>query len=163
VELISIARHALPGEITVIAPGGIRAPFDKLIPAFERATSYKVKVTFGSGGGTKQQVIRGEAFDVPIVQAPYDAVLASQHVDPGTATPLASVAVAVAVRNGEATPDVSTPDAVRRLLLAAKAVSYPNAAMGAAAGVSFDDTLQRLGIAQQMTPKLRLASRTIRQ
>jgi ABC-type molybdate transport system substrate-binding protein len=65
-------------EVTLIAPGGARAVIQRLIPEFERQTGYKVKATFGSGLGTKQQVARGEAFDVSIVQPPYPEVLASE-------------------------------------------------------------------------------------
>ncbi|MGZ5152763.1 MAG: molybdate ABC transporter substrate-binding protein [Burkholderiales bacterium] len=53
-----------------------------------------------------------------------------------------------------AKPDIATPDAVRKMLLAAKAVSYPDGARGAAAGVSFEETLKKLGIADQMQSKL---------
>jgi molybdate transport system substrate-binding protein len=116
-----------------------------------------VKATFGSGLGTKQQVARGEPFDVPIVQPPYPEVLASGHVVATSATPLATVAVGVAVRKGARKPDISTPDAVKRMLLAAKFVSYPNPSGGAAAGVSFDETLKALGIAGQMKPNIKLA------
>ena len=144
-------------EITLIAPGGIRAAIEQLIPGFERKTGRKVKATFGSGGGTKQQVLRGEPFDVPVVQPPYPDVLASGNVVANSATPLASVAVGVAVRKGAAKPDISTPDAVKRMLLAAESVAYPNPAGGAAAGVSFDETLRKLGIAGQMEPKLKRA------
>jgi molybdate transport system substrate-binding protein len=63
-------------EITLIAPGGIRAAIDQMIPDFERRTGHKVKATYGSGGGTKAQVIRGEPFDVPVVQLPLEPVLA---------------------------------------------------------------------------------------
>lgn len=144
-------------EITLIAPGGIRAAIEQLIPGFERQSGYKVKATFGSGLGTKRQVTRGEAFDVPIVQPPYPEVLASGNVVAGTAIPLAHVTVGVAVRKGAPKPDISTPDAVKRMLLAAKSVSYPDPARGAAAGVTFDGTLKKLGIAQQMEPKLKRA------
>jgi len=141
-------------EVTLIAPGGIRAAIEKMIPDFERKSGHKVKATFGSGGGTKQQVVRGDVFDVPIVQPPYPEVLASGHVVASTETPLATVAVAVAVRKGDRKPDISTPDAVKRMLLAAKSIAYPNSASGAAAGVSFDQTLKTLGIADQMQPKI---------
>jgi molybdate transport system substrate-binding protein len=144
-------------EVTLIAPGGIRAAVEQLIPGFERKTGHKVKATFGSGLGTKQQVARGEAFDVPIVQPPYPEVLASGHVVVDSATPLASVALGIAVRQGATKPDISTPEAVKRTLLVAKSVSYPNPAGGAAAGVSFDETLKKLGIADQMQPKLKRA------
>ena len=149
--------NARADEITLVAPGGIRAAIEQLIPAFEKKTGHKVNPTFGSGGGTKQQVARGEPFDVPIVQPPYPEVLASGNVVASTETPLAYVAVGVAVRTGAQKPDISTPDAVRRMLLAATSISYPDAGSGAAAGVSFNLTLEKLGIAEQMKPKIKLA------
>ena len=141
-------------EVTLIAPGGIRAPIQKMIPDFERKTGHTVKATFGSGNGTKQQVMKGEAFDVPIVQPPLAEVIATGHVIPETETPLATVAVALAVRKGAPKPDISTPDALKKTLLAAKSVAFPDGARGAAAGVSFDQTLKTLGIAEQMQAKI---------
>jgi molybdate transport system substrate-binding protein len=141
-------------EITLIAPGGIRDAIQRMIPDFERKTGHTVKATFGSGGGTKQRVISGEAFDVPVVQPPLPEVIASGNVVASTETPLATVAVGVAVRKGAARPDISTPEAVRKMLLAAKAISYPDGARGAAAGVSFDATLRKLGIFDEMQPKI---------
>jgi molybdate transport system substrate-binding protein len=143
--------------ITLIAPGGIRGAIEQLIPGFEAKTGHKVKATFGSGGGTRQQVARGEPFDVPIVQPPYQEVLASGNVVVKSATPLASVALGIAVRKGAPKPDISTPEAVKRMLLAANSVSYPDALRGAAAGVSFNETLKKLGIAVAMEPALKRA------
>ena len=154
VAMALLAQSVLADEITLIAPGGIRDAIQKMIPGFERKTGHTVKATFGSGGGTKQQVMRGEPFDVPIVQPPLAEVLATGHVIAGTETPLATVPVAVAVRKGAAKPDIATPDAVRKMLLGAKAVSYPDGTRGAAAGVSFEETLRKLGIAEQMQSRL---------
>jgi molybdate transport system substrate-binding protein len=144
-------------EITLIAPGGIRAALEELIVKFEQQSSHKVKATFGSGGGTKAQVMKGEPFDVPVVQPPLEPVLASGQVVPATETPLAHVAVGIAVRTGQPKPDISTADKVKKLLLDAKYISYPNPAAGAAAGASFEATLRKLGIAEQMRPKIKLA------
>ena len=146
------AVHA--DEITLIAPRGIEVAIQKMIPEFERRTGHSVKATFGPGGRTKQQVMQGEPFDVPIVQPPLAEVLATGHVVGASETPLATVPVAVAVRKGAPKPDIATPDAVRKMLLAAKSVSYPDGSRGAAAGVSFDETLRKLGIAEQMEGKL---------
>lgn len=144
-------------EVTLIAPGGARAAVEQLIPGFEKKTGIKVKATFGSGLGTRKQVMNGEAFDVPIVQPPYQDVLASGAVVAKSATPLATVAVGVAVKKGAPKPDISSPEAVKKMLLAAKTVSYPNPSGGAAAGVSFDDTLKKMGLAEQLEPKLKRA------
>lgn len=144
-------------DLTLIAPGGMRCPVDRLVPAFEQKTGLKVKATIGAGGATHQQVVNGEVFDVPIVQPPYADVLQSGHVAKDTETPLASVAILVVVRKGDPKPDISTADAVRRMLLAAKAISYPDGARGrgGAAGVSFDATQVKLGIYEQMKPKVK--------
>jgi molybdate transport system substrate-binding protein len=144
-------------EVTLVAPGGIKAAIEQLIPRFEKASGHKVKATFGSGLGTKRQVTNGESFDVPIVQPPFPEVLASGNVVKSSERFLASVAVGVAVRTGARKPDISTPEAFKRTLLAAASISYPDPAGGAAAGVSFTETLGKLGIAEQMKPKIKLA------
>jgi molybdate transport system substrate-binding protein len=74
------ASAASAAEVTLVAPGGIRAAIEQMIPAFEKKTGHKVKATFGSGNGTKAQVTKGDAFDVPIVQPPYPEVVASGNV-----------------------------------------------------------------------------------
>lgn len=148
--------------ITLIAPGGARAAIEQLIPAFEQETGFRVKATFGSGLGTKQQIARGDAgrgdvYDVAVIQPPYPEVLASGHVMQDTARNLASVAVGLAVRKGAARPSIGTAEALRTTLLVAKSLTWPDPAAGAAAGVSFEDTLRRLGIGDQVASKSRRA------
>ena len=157
VTATAIYGTASAAEITLIAPGGIRAAITEMIPAFEKKTGNAVKATFGSGNGTKQRVVKGDAFDVPVVQPPYPDVVASGNVVKASETPLAHVSVGVAVRPGTPHPDISSPDAVKKMLLSAKSISYPDPKGGAAAGVSFDETLKKLGIADQMRPKIKLA------
>jgi len=142
-------------EVTMIAPGGIRSAIEQLIPGFEQKSGYKVNATFGSGGGTKQQVVRGDVFDVPIVQPPYPDVLASGNVIESTATPLAAVAVGVAVKQGAPKPDISTPGAVKKLLLNAKSIAIPDASLGAAAGVTINNILKNMGIDDQIESKIK--------
>ncbi len=151
------SSSATAQDLTLIAPGGMRCPVDRLLPAFEQKTGLKVKATIGAGGATHQQVVKGDQFDVPVVQPPYIDVIQSGHVVRDTETPLASVAIVVAVRKGDRKPDISTPEAVRRMLLAAKAISYPDGAggRGGAAGVSFDATQVKLGIFEEMKPKVK--------
>jgi molybdate transport system substrate-binding protein len=144
-------------EVTLIAPGGIKAALEQLIPAFEKKTGIRVKATYGSGLGTKKQVASGEPFDVPVVQPPYPEVLASGNVVQSSAKTLASISIGVAVKKGAPKPDISTPEAVKKTLLAAKSVAYPNPAGGAAAGVAFDATMKQLGIYDQMQSKLNRA------
>ena len=59
----------------------------------------------------------------------------------------------VAVRKGAPRPDVSSPDALKRTLLAAKSISYVNPASGGASGIHFAKVLDRLGVASEMKSK----------
>ena len=68
-------------EITLLAPGITQEPVEQLLKGFEAKTGHKVKATFGNEDGTKQQIIKGEPFDVPLLETtgktPIEAVTAS--------------------------------------------------------------------------------------
>ena len=156
--LLAFATQAVSAEeVTLVAPGGFRCPLDKLKPGFESKTGNTLKATIGSGGGTHKQVAQGAPFDVPVVQPPYKDVIDSGNVVPSSETPLATVAIVVVVKKGAPKPDISTADAVKKLLLNSQAFSYPDGANGngGAAGVSFDNTQKQLGIYDQVQPKVK--------
>jgi molybdate transport system substrate-binding protein len=146
--------QAAQTEVTLTAPGGIRAAIEEMVPAFEKNTGFKVKPTFGSGLGTKKQVVDGVPFDVPVIQPPLTDVIKSGNVVLHSDIPLASVSVGLAVKHGAPHPAVLTTEGVKKLLLAAKSISFPDPAGGAGAGVSFEQTLKKLGIAKQVESKL---------
>ncbi len=155
--ILYAASPSYAEDVTLIAPGGMRCPVDLMKPGFEKKTGHVLTATIGAGGATHRQVVQGAAFDVPVVQPPYDDVIKSGNVVAGTETPLATVPIVVVVRKGDKKPDISTADAVKRMLLAAKAISYPDGAggLGGAAGVSFDNTQKKLGIFEQIQPKVK--------
>ena len=155
--ILYAASPSYAEDVTLIAPGGMRCPVDLMKPGFEKKTGHVLKPTIGAGGATHRQVVQGAAFDVPVVQPPYDDVINSGNVVAGSETPLATVPIVVVVRKGDKKPDISTADAVKRMLLAVKAISYPDGAggLGRAAGVSFDNTQKKLGIFEQIQPKVK--------
>src|SRR5262249_7927590 len=132
--------------------------FGELAPAFEKKTGQKVKVTFGSGPGTKQQAARGEAFDVMVLQPPFPEVIASGNVVASTETPIATVTVGVAVRKGAPKPDISTSDAAKKVLLSVPSIAYPDPAGGAASGIAINDALKKAGIFDQVQAKSKLVA-----
>lgn len=141
-------------ELTLVAPGGIRTALQQLLPGYEKATGNKVTGSYVSGGATKQKIVDGEFFDVPVIQPPYDTVLSSGNIDAKSETPLATVSVVAAIRAGVPKPDMTNGDALKRLLLSVKSISCPSIARGAACGVSFEATLTKLGIKDAITPKI---------
>ena len=154
---LGLASHAFASELTLIAPGGIRTSLEALVPAFEEKTGVKVTMSFGSGGGTKDQVVSGAPIDVPVVEPPLDGVIASGHVAARSATLLASAAVGIALAPGKPRPRLTTREDLRFLMLRASGISVPDAARGAGAGQSFAATLDILGLAERVGPLLRIA------
>ena len=73
-------------------------------------------------------------------------------------TDVSRTGIALAVRKGAPHPDVSTPDALKRALLAAKSIGHTAPAGGGITALHIQRVFERLGIAEQVTPKVKLAA-----
>jgi molybdate transport system substrate-binding protein len=144
-------------EITLVTMAGIKPPLDELLPRFEQKTGIKVKLVLGGVAPTQNHVVSGDAFDLAILLDPGSEAMASSNIVPSSAVTIASLAVGAGVARGTAKPDISTPAAAKRALLAAKSLSYADPAGASAAGTSFAGTLKQLGIADQVQSKIKLA------
>ena len=139
-------------EITLLAPTIAREPIDKILSNFQAKTSHKVKVTYVSGVIARQTVAKGQALDVSLIIAPFPGAIASGTIIPGSATPIANFLTAVAVPKGRPKPDISTPAAVKKTLLAAKSIGYEDPDF-TVAGQGPWEALNKLGIADQVATK----------
>jgi molybdate transport system substrate-binding protein len=77
---------------------------------------------------------------------------------PGTRVVIAKVGVGAFVAKGAAKPDISSGDAFKRSMLAARSIVYPDPAGGGASGIYMSSLLERLGIAVEMQPKTKLSA-----
>src|SRR5262249_6920909 len=139
-------------EVTLLAVGPMRAPTQKIVTNFEAKTSYKVKVTYGNGVDTRRMVAKGQALDVSLVIAPFPGAITSGAIDPRSATPIVSILTAVGVPKGRPKPDISTPAAVKKALLAAKRIGYEDPDF-TVAGQGPWEALNKLGIADEVATK----------
>jgi molybdate transport system substrate-binding protein len=139
-------------EITLLAVGPMRAPTQKIITAFEAKTGRKVKVTYGNGVETRRTVAKGQPLDVSIIIAPFPGALTSGSIVLNSATPIASILTAIGVPKGRPKPDISTPDAVKKTLLAAKRIGYEDPDF-TVAGQGPWEALTKLGIAEKVAAK----------
>src|SRR2546426_7046988 len=106
-------------EITLLAPGPMRTPLDKIVANFQAKTKYKVKVTYGTGLSTRQSIAKGEPLDVTLAVAPLFGAIASGNVIPSSATPVASFLMAgVGPPNAPQTQTPPPPPGHQELLLA---------------------------------------------
>jgi molybdate transport system substrate-binding protein len=152
--LLVLGIRAEAAELRVLSAFGMQSVMEDLGPKFERATGHKLAISFATGGATVKRVQGGEAADVVITTQPgINSVVKDGKAVAGNVTTLARAGIFVAVRKGAPKPDVSSPDALKRTLLAAKSISYVNPASGGASGIHFAKVLDRLGIANEMESK----------
>jgi molybdate transport system substrate-binding protein len=144
-------------EIKVLTAGAFKQVVLALVPDFEKQTGNKVIVDNDTAGGLKKRIESGEAFDVAIITpAVIDELAAAGKIATDSRVNLASVGIGVVVKEGARKPDISTLEAFKSALLAAKTVAYIDPASGGSSGIYIDKLLERLGIADQIRPKAKL-------
>jgi molybdate transport system substrate-binding protein len=146
---------AAADEVKVLAGSALDTAFAVLIPEFERTTKDKVRFDGdGAIGQMAKRVEAGEAVDVLVVSRPQIQALEKQgRLVSGTAREIARMGVGVFMRKGAAKPDISTPEAFKATLLAAKSIGYNDPAAGAPVSLYLLDLFERMGIAREMKEK----------
>jgi molybdate transport system substrate-binding protein len=155
--LLAVAT-ARADEIKVVTSGGFTAAYLELVPDYESATRNKLVTEFGPSMGTTHNAIpirleRGEAIDVVIMAAPaLDDLIKQGKVRAGSRVDLVQSKIGMAVKSGAPQPDISTVDALKRTLLAAKSIAYSDSASGVYLST---ELFPKLGIAGQIKAKSR--------
>lgn len=154
VAVMLMTQLAPAAEIKVFSTIGVKAALEELIPKFESASGHKLTVTWSTGSLLAKRVQNGELADV-LIAAPAEVsgLVASGKIAEGSPATLSRVMFSVGIKRGAPKPDISTVDAFKQALLAAKAITYTNPAAGGQSGVYFAKQLDRMGIAEQMKDK----------
>jgi molybdate transport system substrate-binding protein len=143
-------------EIKVVTSGGFTAAYLELVPAYESSTHNKLVTEFGPSMGTTHNAIpirldRGEAIDVVIMAAPaLDDLIKQGKVRAGSRVDLVRSLIGMAVKAGAPRPDISSVDALKHTLLAAKSIAYSDSASGVYLST---ELFPKLGIADQIKGK----------
>ena len=152
--LPTLGINAEAAELKVLSAIGMQSVLEDLGPKFERATGHKLSFSFATAGAAVTRAQGGEAADVVIAtRQGIDGLVKNGKAAADNVTALASAGISVAIRKGAPKPDISSPDALKRTLLAAKSICYVNPASGGASGIHFAKVLDRLGIANEMQSK----------
>jgi ABC-type molybdate transport system substrate-binding protein len=145
------------GEITLLAPRSMQPTIDKIVADFQIKTGDKVKVTYQAPKLIRQLVAKGQPLDVSLITPPFPGAIASGTITQGSATPVASFLTAVAVPKGAPKPDISTPAAFKKALLAAKSVGYEDPEF-AIDGEGPSEAIHNLGIADLIAAKIKVCA-----
>lgn len=154
--LVFLMQAGIAGaaEIKLLSALGMKDVVDDLGPKFERASGHKLAIKFGTLGGVVKLVKGGEAADVVIIpQQGIDTLVKDGKAAAGNVTVLARSSIVVVVRKGAPKPDVSSPDALKRALLAARSITYGDPMDGGVSAIHFAKVVDRLGIAKAMRMK----------
>jgi molybdate transport system substrate-binding protein len=145
---------ARAADVKVLTAGAFKQVAVALTPAFEQQTGDHLIIDNDTAGALQKRIASGETFDVTILPpGVVDALTADGRLAPGSKQVLARTGVGVVVKTGTPLPDISTVDALRRSLLAAKSIAYIDPAAGGSSGVFVAGLLQKLGIAGEMRGK----------
>lgn len=144
----------LPAKVKVLSAVGMRQVMADLGPKFEHATGHIVAITVTSSGEIAQRVASGEQVDVVMINRSFIESLEKEgRVIAGSVAHVARSVAAVAVRKGEVKPDISSPEAFKRMLLSARSVARPPPSVGGSSAYHIVKVLERLGITDEVNSK----------
>jgi molybdate transport system substrate-binding protein len=146
-----VSSHARAAEIKVMAANALKPALVELAATFERSSGHKVVVVWGGTEGIAKRVVDGDPTDVVIIAAPnIDNLIARGRLAAGSRADIARSGVGIAVQAGLPRPDISTPEAVRNAVLAARSVAYSSGP----SGFYVADLLKRLGVAEAIKDRV---------
>jgi molybdate transport system substrate-binding protein len=144
-------------EIKVVTSATFKPAYLELVPEYERATHDALVTEYGPSMGKTHNAIpmrldRGEEIDVVIMAAPrLDDLIKEGKVRAEGRLDLARSNIAMVVKAGAARPDISTLDALRKTLLAAKSIACSDSDSGV---YLTTELFPKLGIADRLTGKV---------
>lgn len=156
--LVPSARPSSAAELRVYTSGAPAAVQKRLEPKLAEATGRQITFTVGPLAAIEQKLNAGEKADILVFPTPIiERLDKAGLVRAGSRVDLGRVGVGVVVREGAPRPDISTVDAVRKMLLDARSIAHPDPSGGGFAGAQIARMMERLGIAAAVKPKVKMA------
>jgi len=158
VQTCGLVSQVCGAELKVVTSGAFTAAYLELAPEYERATHNQLVTEFGASMGTTRTAIpmrlaRGEEVDVVIMAAPALAELIGQgKVRADSRVDLVESGIGMAIRAGAVRPDISSVEALKRTVLAAKSIAISDSASGVYLA---SELFPKLGLSDQIANKIR--------
>ena len=157
-----MAATCIPGianaaDIKVLASGAVKGVLTELLPAYEKSSGDKVSVVYGPGGALTKRLAGGDTADVMIVgSVETDSLIAQGKIVPGSGVPIAGIAIGVAIKKGAPRPDISTVEAFKQTLLAARSIGYRDPATGSTSGAHTARVIEKMGLTKELQARTKL-------
>ena len=150
VSIATPAAHA--AELQVPVSIALRGPVAEVAAAFEKQSGHTVKMTLAAPGDIVAALQAGRHADVIVLTNGGLAELDGKGLVGRDRVPLAITGFGLATRSGDLAPDISTPDALRAVLLGASNVIY-NDPKNSPSGQLMLRIAELLGVAEQIKTK----------
>ncbi len=138
--------------LKVLSTQATEEAYKELVPQFEKATGHKVTTVFTGTLDADKRLASGESYDLLIMSSgSIDGHVKDGKVAAGSRVDLAKSGVAVGVKAGAPKPDISTVEALKKTLIAAKSIGYSTGP----SGVYIVTMFEKLGVADNVKPKLK--------
>lgn len=149
----------MPTSLIVLTTVALKGVLERIEPEFTKATGLSIAPQWAPAPVVVKWLREGRAADVVVVTPDsFEELVKDGLGAAGTGRNVGRSVVGVAVKAGAPRPDISTPEAFKRALIAAKSVAYTDPSTGAASGVFFMSLAEKFGIADQMKAKAKLGS-----
>ena len=141
----------MSAKINVLSSNAIKAAYCELAPQFERTSGHKVTTVWAGTNDILKRMAAGETYDLVIMAGPtLDDLTRQGKIVPGTRVDLVTSGIGVAVRACAPKPDISSGEAVKRALVAAKSIGYSQGP----SGVYLIGLFERWGIADTIKSRI---------
>ena len=142
-------------QLKILSAGAAQGVVTGLADEFRARTGYELDCSFGAVGAMQEKLLAGAPADLIILtHALIAGLVAEGKVAPDSSADLGRVRTGVAVRAGDPLPDVSSADALRKTLLGAAGIFFPDP-QKATAGIHFAHVLDTLGVRSELEPRLK--------
>jgi molybdate transport system substrate-binding protein len=150
--MVQLAKAA---DLQIVSGGAFKQVLTPLAAQYEKQSGTKLNVAYQTVGQHLALIRDGkEEFDVAVLTPEaIDALTRENKIVPGTRVDLAKTGVGVVVKAGTPLPDISSVEAFKRTLLAAKSVAFIDPKAGGSSGIYVERLLAQLGIADQVNAK----------
>jgi molybdate transport system substrate-binding protein len=151
---LTIVTQAKAADLKLFVGGAMAEPIRKLSADFGRGAGHQIVFTTDTTGALQNRLHAGEKADVIVATASgIDALAKENRIVPGTRVDLARGLVGVAMRAGARAPDLSSEEAFKKAMLAAKSISYVDPKAGGTSGTYLAGLFEKMGIAEEIRKK----------
>jgi len=147
--LVVMPRAAAAADLVILTNQGATPGVKELAAAFERSSGHKVSVIQVEGDALEQRIAGGSADLVTANPPAIDDLVKKSRVIASTVTPFVLAGLGLSVRAGVPKPDISTVEAYKATLLAAKSIGYSRGC----SGTNVAEGIARLGLTEQLKAK----------